>query len=80
MSVKPGRLPFLLYLRHGTLELYVQSQEQGREELMLVQTTSYGKYPQARGAVGFAVQGAGGGAELKVSGMQAWAMNLKRMD
>jgi hypothetical protein len=80
VSVKPGRLPFLLYLRHGTLELYVQSQEQGSEELMLVQTTSYGKYPQARGAVGFVVQGVEGGAELNVNGLQAWAMNLKRMD
>jgi hypothetical protein len=87
VSAQPGRLPFLLYLRHGTLELYVQpgssnSSSNSEELLLLVQTASYGKYPQARGAIGFVVQGAaeGGGAELKVSDLQAWAMNLKRLD
>ena len=62
-------LPFLLYVRHGTLELYV-----GAPRLMLVQTTRYGTYPQAAGQVGFAVQG--GSAALQVSGLRAWKMNL----
>ena len=69
VTAKPGPLPFLLYVRHGTLELYVGT------PLMLVQTTRYGKYPQARGRVGFAVEAAPG-VELKVSELKAWKMNL----
>eukprot|EP00935_MAST-01C_sp_MAST-1C-sp1_P002520 g2520.t1 len=71
VTVKAGaELPFLLYARHGTLELYAGSPP------MLVQTTVYGKYPQARGAVGFAVGGGSSGAQLEISGIEAWALNL----
>ena len=65
-------LPFIAYFRHGTFELYVGT------PLMLVQTTVYGTYPQAHGAVGFAVEGPGA-AGVKIAGLQAWKMNLKAM-
>ena len=64
-----GELPFLLYLRHGTLELYAGS------PLMLVQTSVYGDYPQASGSVGFAIEGERG-VQLKVAKLKAWQMNL----
>ena len=45
------------------------------EGMMLVQTTVYGQYPQARGDIGFAVE-AGEGVEVLVSDLKAWSLNL----
>lgn len=70
VTVAPGQqFPFLLYCRHGTLELYAG------EPLMLVQTSVYGIYPQARGRVGLAFEAAMG-TTLKASSLEAWKLDL----
>jgi hypothetical protein len=70
VTAKAGKLPFLLYCRHGTLELYVGA------TLMLVQTTVYGVSPQASGKIGFAMEGSAG-TQLKVSEVNARVLDLR---
>ena len=70
VSASPGSLPFLLYCRHGTMELYVG------DALLLVQTTVYGKYPQALADVGFAIEGTAE-AKMEISDLKAWSLNLE---
>ena len=84
-------LGFVLLFRHGTFELYIQNGGGGGEEgggkrsvgadrmsdtdLLLVQTSRYGTYPQAAASVGFAVSGPAG-SRLELDSLEAWEMSL----
>ena len=65
-------LAFVLLARHGTFELYLEDDNETGSEMMLVQTSTYGRYPVRAASVGFVVEGV---VQARWSDLQAWEMS-----